>query len=296
MFRFTTAFFCILLATNLHADCAPDHRSDKRSGVFIQDFVINGTSALSAEELLTIRSRLIGACFDDDSDELKQLVKELFQNQGYYGATVKNLQLHVVDALARPKTINLEADVVEGQIYKFGQVSFIGNHAFQEPELRHGFNLRKGEIFNRSVLAAGLDGVRKLYLRNGFGDVIFVPNDTADLGNSLVNLTVTIVEGRQYHMGKLIVVGKLDDDGTAARLQTAWDISEGAVFNFSYPAGYIKHNQDLLPSSFSQNDLQIIRNCPEASVAVWLILQESALAAQPPPRALMCEASQEKKQ
>lgn len=122
-----------------------------------------------------------------------------------------------------------------------------------------------------------------------------MPDDTADLGNSLVNLTVTAVEGPQYHMGKLIVLGKPDDDRNAARLQTAWGISEGSAFNFSYPKEYIKRNQELLPTSFSQNDLQIVRNCPEASVAVWLILEESALVSQSPPRAVLCEASPEKK-
>lgn len=294
MFRVATSLCCIFVATALWAECAPDYRSDKKSGLFIQDFVVNGTSALSSQDLLSIRSRLIGACADDP-DELKQLVREFFQNQGYYAIDVKNLAIHVVDALAQPKTVNLEADVTEGQIFKFGQVRFVGNHTFREPELRHSFQLREGEIFNRSALAAGLDGIHKLYLRNGFGDVLFVPEDTADLGNSVVNLTVTIVEGPQYHMGKLVVLGKLDDNDVTARLQTAWSISEGTVFNFSYPQEYIKSNQELLPSSFSQNDLQIVRNCPEASVAVWLILQESALASQSPPTSVKCEESHETK-
>ena len=296
MLRLGTSLFCILLATNLWADCAPDYRSDKRSGLFIQDFVINGTSALSSQDLLKIRSRLIGTCIDGDTDDVKLLVKGFFQNDGYYAVDIKNLSIHVVDALAQPKSVNLEADVAEGQIFKFGQVRFVGNHAFQEPELRQRFQLRKGEIYNRSALAGGLVGVRQLYSRNGFGDMTFVPDTTADLGNSSVNLTLTIVEGPQYHMGKLLVLGKLDDDDIAPRLQTAWDIPEGTVFNFSYPEEYVKRNQDLLPRSFSQNDLQIVRNCPEASVAVWLILQESALASHPPPKAVTCEESHEKKQ
>lgn len=295
MVRLATGVFCIFLVTKLCADCAPDYRSDKGTGVFIQDFVVDGTSALSSQDLLSIRSRLIGACTDDDTDELKQLVREFFQNEGYYAAVVKGLSIHVVDSLSQPKTINLEADVTEGEIYKFGQVRFIGNHAFEEPELRHRFQLRRGEIFNRNALAGGLDGVRKSYLRNGFGDVIFVP-DTADTGNSSVNLTVTILEGPQYHMGKLLVVGKLDNDDIATRLQTAWGISEGTIFNFSYPEEYISRNQALLPRGFSQNDLQIVRNCPEATVEVWLILEESALASGSPPRAVKCEAPQDKKQ
>lgn len=293
MFRVVTSFFCILLATRLWADCAPDYRSDKRSGVFIQDFAISGTTSLSSPELLNLRSKLTGACVDEDGDELKQLVKELFQNQGYYGAEVKNMDIHVLDALERPKPVNLEAEVVEGPIYKFGEVSFVGNHAFQTPELRGAFSLKKGETFNRNSIGSGLDGVRKLYARNGFGDVVFIPDDSADVANFTMNLKVTIAEGPRYHMGKLVILGRPDD---IVPLQTAWGLSEGTVFDFGYPREYLKANGELLPSSFSQDDLQIIRNCPEASVTVTLILQESALASQPPPRAVPCEPSHRKKE
>jgi len=294
MLRLGISLFCILLATRLWADCAPDYRSDKKSGIFIQDFAISGTSSLSSADLLDLRSKLTGACVDEDPDELKQLVKELFQNQGYYAVAVKNLDIHPLDTLERPKPIKLEAEVDEGQIYKFGEVSFVGNHAFQTPELRRAFSLRKGEIFNRTSIGSGLDGIHRLYARDGFGGVVFIPEDSADIGNFTMNLKVTIVEGPQYHMGKLVVVGKQDD--VAPQLQTAWRISEGMVFDFGYPQEYLKANAKLLPSSFSQNDLQIIPNCPEASVTVWLILQESALASQPLPRVVRCEESQEKKQ
>jgi outer membrane protein assembly factor BamA len=235
MFRVAISFCCVFLASSLWADCAPDYRSDKKSGIFIQDFHITGTSSLSSADLLNIRSKLIGACVDEDPDDLKQLVRQLFQNKGYYAAEVKNLDIHVLDGLERPKPINLEAEVAEGQIYKFGQVSFVGNHAFQIPELRDSFSLKTGERFNRSSLAKGFDGIKKLYGRNGFGDLAFIP-ESADSGNSTVNLTVTIEEGPRYHMGKLVIVGKQDD--IVPRLQTAWGLSEGAVFDFSYPQEY----------------------------------------------------------
>jgi hypothetical protein len=48
MFRtIATALVCMLFATVLWADCAPDYRSDKRAGVFIADFIINETSSLT---------------------------------------------------------------------------------------------------------------------------------------------------------------------------------------------------------------------------------------------------------
>jgi outer membrane protein assembly factor BamA len=292
MFRVATTLLCIFLASSLAADCGPDFRSNKKSGFFIQDFIVNGTSSLSSQDLLNIRSKLIGACIDEQSD-LEQLVKESFQNEGYYAAVVKDLETHMVDALAQPKTINVEADVAEGQIYKLGAVRFIGNHAFEEARLRNAFQLRKGEKFNRSTLARGLGSIRKLYLHHGFADLAFIPDDTADFGNSEVNLIITIVEGPQYHMGKLVIVGKQDE--LAAQLQTAWGMGEGKVFDFGYPQEYLKANQQLLPVSFSQNDLQIIRNCPEATATVWLILQERDLGSQTPPRPIDCEESHDKK-
>jgi hypothetical protein len=149
-------------------------------------------------------------------------------------------------------------------------------------------------LAKRSSIASGFEGIRKLYLPNGFGDLMFIPDDIADLGSFTVNLTVTLVEGPQYHMGKLIVMGKQDD--LTARLQTAWSITEGAAFDFDYPEEYIKSNRTSLPGGFSKNDLQIVRNCPEASVAVLLILDESVLLSQSQPRPVKCEESQHKNQ
>src|SRR5260370_40991868 len=157
MFRIATTFLSIIVATSLWADCAPDYRSDKRSGVFIQEFIIDGTSSLSSENLLAIRSKLIGACVDEETDGLQQLVRALFQNKGYYSAVVKNLDIHIVDPLTRPKIISLEAEVAEGNIFKFEQANFVGNHAFQTAELRNALSLRKGEVFDRNALATGFD-------------------------------------------------------------------------------------------------------------------------------------------
>ena len=293
MFRIAISLVLVFGASCVWAGCTPDYRTDNNSGVFIQDFIISGTTSLDSSSLEKIRGKLIGACVDEQTGELEQLVKEFFQNEGYYAALVKNLAIHTIDPLAHPKSISLEAEIVEGPIFKFGQVNFVGNHAFGTTELRNALSLHKGEVAKRSSIGSAFDGIRKLYLPNGFGDLMFIPDDTPDLGSFTLNLTMTIMEGPQYHMGKLIVVGKHDD--VVARLQTAWSISEGAVFDFDYPEEYIKANRTLLPSGFTKNDLQIVRNCPEASVAALLILDESALLSQrfQPPRALKCEESRD---
>lgn len=289
MFRtIAPALVCMLLAAVLWADCAPDYRSDKRAGVFIADFII--TSSLGSSELAVIRSKLIGACADEKTDDLEELVRALFQNEGYFAATVKNLDLKMLDPLAQPKHIQLEAEVAVGQLYRLADIKFVGNHAFAAPKLRNAFALRKGDVFKRDKIGGSFEGVRKLYSRRGFGDLVFVP-DTENLANSTVILTLTIREGPQYHMGKLKVFAKQD---VAERLQSEWRLPEGAIFDFGYVGKYLEANRELLPSGFSPDDLRIVRNCPDASIEVRLILDQTAPALQSQPTDVRCEESHDK--
>jgi hypothetical protein len=130
------AVLLVLVTAGAWAGCTPDYRTDNNSGLFIQDFIVNGTTSLDSGDLEKIQSKLIGACVDEQTSQLEQLVRILLQNEGYYAAIVKNVDVRTVDPLARPKSISLEAEIVEGPIFKFGRVNFVGNHAFTTAELR----------------------------------------------------------------------------------------------------------------------------------------------------------------
>jgi outer membrane protein assembly factor BamA len=211
----------------------------------------------------------------------------MFQNEGYFAATVKNLDLKMLDPLAQPKHIKLEADVAVGQLYRLAEIKFVGNHASAAPKLRNAFSLRKGDVFKRDKIAGSFEGVRKLYSRRGFGDLVFVP-DTENLANSTIILTLTIMEGPQYHMGKLKVFAKQD---VAERLQSEWRLPEGAVFNFDYVGKYLEANRELLPNGFGPGDVRIVRNCPKASIEVRLILDQTTPSLQSQPTDVKCEES-----
>lgn len=292
MFRtIALALVCILFAAFLRAECAPDHRSDKGAGVFIADFIIKETSGLSSSQLATIRNKVIGACTDENTDDLGELVRAVFQNEGYFAATVDNLDVKTIDPLAHPKHIKLEADIAVGQLYRLAKIKFVGNHAFAAAKLRSVFSLRKGAVFKRYKVAGSFGGVRNLYSRHGFGDLTFVP-DTESLANSTIILTLTIMEGPQYHMGKLKVFGKQQD--VTERLRSQWQLPEGAVFNFDYVAKYLEANRELLPRGFSPNDSRIVRNCPEASIEVRLILDQTVPTLQSQPNDVECEQPNDK--
>ena len=281
----TTVAACLFLTASLWGDCAPDYRTDKKSGMFIADFIVTGTLTFGSSELTAIRSKLIGACANEDSGEVEALVKSLFQDRGYFRVTVNNLDIKTIDPLAQPKRVTLEADVTEGPIYKLSEIRFTGNRAFAAPKLRSAFSLRKGDVCRRDKMASSFEGIRKLYTARGFGDLVFVP-DTRFSSNATVILTLAIMEGPQYHMGKLRIFAKQE---TVEHLQEGWRLPEGSVFDFGYLDKYIHANQSSLPPGFTRDNLRIVRNCPAATIEVRLIIESTDPALHSLPGDVRCE-------
>jgi outer membrane protein assembly factor BamA len=276
---------CTLLTTFLHADCAHDHRSSKNSGLLITDFTNSGTQTLTSGALARIKDKLIGSCFNENSDELLERVRALFQDEGYFGAVVNSLHIKLPDPLALPKPAMLEADVLEGQRYKVAEIRFTGNHASSAAKLRSVFPLKRGDLFQRDKVAGGLESIRKVYASNGFIDLSFVPQ-TQSLSNATIVLTVAITEGPRYRMGKLEILAKKD---LADRLSGEWQLAEGAVFDFAYIEKYVDSNRSLLPRGFTAESVQLVRDCRDSSVEVRVLIEATDVLSQTKPKDVECE-------
>ena len=286
---FIASIAFVFLAASLRADCAKDqdHRSSKNSGVSITDFTINGTQTLGSDELATIESEMTGSCFDENSDEIEERVRALFQNRGYFGAVLNSLRIRPNDPVAVPKTVTVEADVLEGPRYRLAEIGFVGNHAFNADELRNKFPLKKGDLFARDRIASGLDALRDLYISRGFIDFTVIP-DTEILSNATVILSASVMEGQQYHMGKLQIFAKKE---VADRLRAEWQMPEGAVFDMTYLEKYIGSNRSLLPPEFERGHVQLVRDCQDATVEVRLPLDATDPRSQSVPKELGCDAA-----
>jgi len=269
--RFFTALLTfVFLTAFLRADCAKDqdHRSSKNSGLLITDFSISGTQTLSSDELAKITNELIGSCFDENSEELEERVQALFKNRGYLIMEVQSLRVKPIDPTAVPKPARLEADVLEGPRFRLAEINFTGNHAFTADELRSKFLLKKGDPLARDKIAGGLDDLRQLYVSHGFLDFTTIPEVQIPSDGTAI-LSISILEHVQYHMGKLEVFAKKE---AADSLRSKWELPEGAVFDRTYLDTYIGSNRSLLPPEFQREHVQIVRDCPNATVDVRLPL------------------------
>jgi outer membrane protein assembly factor BamA len=278
------------LSLMARAQCGKDNRDDKKGGILVTEFTITGTQAISATELARMTAELAGNCFNDDSDEMGERVRALFQDRGYFLAEVKSVKLKPGDPLASPKPVSIEADVVEGLQFRVGEIVFAGYRAFPADTLRQQFPLKTGAVFERSKVAAGLQSLRKLYGTKGYLDYIAIP-ETQPGSNGIMKLTITFQEGPQYRLDKVEFAGKKE---MTSRLQVQWKLAPGSVYDSSYLDKYIAENRDFLPQGFTRTGVQMATDCPKALVQVRFVVDPAEDAARSPLKDVACEETQEK--
>ncbi|MGA9801006.1 MAG: POTRA domain-containing protein [Terriglobales bacterium] len=282
---FTALLAYLALTTFLHATCASDQKDHStKTQLLITDFTITGTQTIDSAALAKITNQLTGECVDDNAEELEERIEALFKDLGYADAVVKNLQIRPNDPLALPKPVSLEAEVIEGQKFTVGEIDFIGNHVFDTPRLRSEFSLKNGDLFAREKIATGIDGVRHLYFSNGYVDWL-ASADARKLSDGAFVVSLAIIEGPQYRMGKLDIFAKKE---LAEKLRAAWELPEGAVFDYEYLTKYVDSNRALLPPEFVPKDVQIVRDCPDATVEVRLPLDGTEPGSQSRPKDVEC--------
>ncbi len=278
----------VLLTGAISGQCAKDHRETKKDGILVTDFAVTGTQTLSVTELAGMTGNFVGNCYTDDSEEMGERVRGLFQDKGYLLVEVKSLKFKPSDPLASPKPVAMEAEVTEGLRYKTGEISFEENRAFTTERLRSEFPLKRGNTFERGRVATGLESLRKIYEKNGYLDFMCIP-DTTPSSNGTVDLKITIQEGPQYRLEKVEFIGKKE---TVARPQVQWKLAEGSVYDQTYLDRYIETNREFLPEGFNRNDVQIATDCPRALVDIRLVLDDSERAV--PMKSVPCEQGSKK--
>jgi outer membrane protein assembly factor BamA len=276
----------VLITLPSHAQCSADSRNDKKAGIQIIDLVITGTQTLTSDQIAEIASDFIGACFNDDNDEMESRIRAAFQEHGYYAAQVKSFTFKARDPIAVPKPVFAEADAVEGLIYKIDGISFLNNRAFSSEVLRQHLSVKNGEVFTRSHIATGFDAIRKLYGSAGYLDMTFSIGDVPTSA-ATVQFNLTFDEGPQYHLNSVEIMA---EKSLAAKLLGEWKLQDGAVYDAGYIDEFLDANHSLLPQSFIRESVKIRQNCPEAQVDVRPIVDPSQDSAKTDFRNIPCES------
>jgi len=139
-------------------------------------------------------------------------------------------------------------------------------------------------VFARGKIASGINGVRHLYVSNGYVDWR-ASSDARKFSDAAFVVTLAIIEGPQYRMGKLDIFAKKE---LAEKLRAAWELPEGAVFDYEYLSKYVDSNRALLPPEFVRKDVQLVRDCPDSTVEIRLPIDGTEPGSQSQPKDIEC--------
>jgi outer membrane protein insertion porin family len=184
----------------------------------IEDFTIEGNKDIKTEDLMdSLRNVGLarGRTFDRSVlDNVQQFLREQYYDRGKYAV--------VVDAKVeeRPNnTVRISINVNEGDRAKIRQVNIVGNHSFDEEEIREGFTLdtanwlswiRQDDRYAKEALSGDLETLRSFYMDRGYADFRVESTQVAISPNKQdIYVTINIHEGEQYTISDVKLVGKM---------------------------------------------------------------------------------------
>ena len=131
--------------------------------------------------------------------------------------------------------MKITVPVTEGKIFRVGELKVEGNSIFSEQQILSIVGLQKGEVANGKRLRdAVYEDLKKVYGSQGFVlyDAEFNPefkDNPANAEEGIVDINITIDEGKQFRLRRLEFVGNTFTRDTVLRREFL--LNEGDIYN-----------------------------------------------------------------
>jgi hypothetical protein len=162
------------------------------AGIHIRDVRFRGNTPLRSVDLRKCANDLMARDYEGPNwlaTIAEHVRATCLQDKGYFKATVVPSARQLPDKNATHQFI-ITLDIEAGQQYRTGDVTFKGNHAFSDAELRSMFPLKSGDIFSLAPVREGLARMRSAYVGRGYPNFTPIPDTTIDDSGKIVSLTI----------------------------------------------------------------------------------------------------------
>jgi outer membrane protein insertion porin family len=172
-------------------------------------------------------------------EEDTERVRQAYRDKGYYNTAIEEPRTQIRDEgglnwfTFRPnkgKRIDILMPVEEGDRYRLGTITFTGNKAIPNTKaLRAQFGVKDGDWFNATLMAKGLENLKKAYGGAGYINFGAIPKPTFDDQKKTVSLDIDIDEGKQFNVSRIEFQGNNITRDKVIRRELMLD--EGSVYN-----------------------------------------------------------------
>ena len=186
--------------------------------------------------------------------DLQKNVRSYMFSKGYFQARIgdpevvglgyKRTGFPIIKAFPLPlltsmdDTLKINVPVTEGKLFRVGDLKVEGNSIFSEQQILAYVGLKKGEIADGKRLQdAVYEDLKKVYGSQGFVqyNAEFDPtfkDDPANPGEGIVDITITIDEGKQFTLRRLEFTGNTFTRDKVMRREFL--LNEGDIYNQNY--------------------------------------------------------------
>ena len=249
--------------------------SEQPERVRVESLTIRGATKLDPTLQKDVAEELKSHDYDDRAEmieEIRELLPGAWQEQGYFEAQA--------DVTAEPITSNsresyrVVAEVREGDQFRLDKIQMASARGANAPlamlpeELRRLIPLKDGDIFSVRKIREGLENLRRAYGAQGYIDFTATSDFAISHETKSISIRMTLDEQTQYRVSDVSVLGV---DPRLAQEMSA-HVTRGAPFDSAafnkFFSGFVAAHELELPAGASEQDLYVIRNTHERTVAI----------------------------
>ena len=176
--------------------------------------------------------------------------------------------------------LRVTVPIVEGKLYRIGEIKIEGNSIFSEEQIRSVIGLNQGDVANGERIGKALfENLKKIYGGQGFIEYTAEPAPTykdspQNPEEGIVDFLVTIEEGKQFSLRRLEFIGNTFTRDNVLRREVL--LNEGDIYNqTNWEYSIIKLNQlGYFDPIDKDKDADFRTNEEEASVDINLKVTE----------------------
>ncbi len=204
----------------------------------IESFELKGNKDIKTEDLtgsLKDVGLATGKTFNQSTlDEVKGFLTDQYYARGKYGV--------VIDAKVEElpqNQVKVTVDINEGKRAKIRQINIVGNHSFEEDEIRENFEsktphltsfFKQDDRYARETLQGDLEKLKSFYMDRGYANFSVDSTQVAIAPEKDdIFVTVNITEGEVFRIGEVKLAGSLMVD--EADLRKLIQVQGGAVYS-----------------------------------------------------------------
>jgi outer membrane protein assembly factor BamA len=157
--------------------------------------------------------------------------------------------------------------IESGPQYRVGTLQVVEATAFTPTELMKQIHLSPGEVFDDDKIWQGIKSMKRLYGAKGYIDMTAgYSASTHQIQPPLIDVSVQVVEGRQYRVGTVQILG------LSARAENLLKsiLEPGQIFDSQSFTDFLKEERGLLPVDASDNDITMGRNLDDGTLEIAL--------------------------